>query len=127
MKTNINKIELQGCIGSVRLSAFNGKNAARLSVATNYIYKSKEGEAVIETTWHSVSAWENGRGIKSLDTLKKGDCVHVRGRVRTVKYTDSEQVERTSCEVVATSIHLVKEDEKAKADNETETKDENNS
>ena len=90
MKTNINKIELQGCIGSVRLSAFNGKNAARLSVATNYIYKSKEGEAVIETTWHSVSAWENGRGIKGLDTLKKGDCVHVRGRVRNVKYTDSE-------------------------------------
>lgn len=109
MKTNINKIELQGCIGSVRLSAFNGKNAARLSVATNYIYKSKEGEAVIETTWHSVSAWENGRGIKSLDTLKKGDCVHVRGRVRTVKYTDSEGQERTSCEVVATSVKLLRE------------------
>ena len=109
MKTNINKIELQGCIGSVRLSAFNGKNAARLSVATNYIYKSKEGEAVIETTWHSVSAWENGRGIKGLDTLKKGDCVHVRGRVRTVKYTDSEGQERTSCEVVATSVKLLRE------------------
>lgn len=109
MKTNINKIELQGCIGSVRLNSFNGKNAARLSVATNYIYKSKEGEAVIETTWHSVSAWENGRGIKGLDTLKKGDCVHVRGRVRTVKYTDSEGQERTSSEVVATSVKLLRE------------------
>ena len=125
MKTNINKIELQGCIGSVRLSAFNGKNAARLSVATNYIYKSKEGEAVIETTWHSVTAWENGRGIKSLDTLKKGDCVHVRGRVRTIKYTDSEQVERTSYEVVATSIRLVKEEKNV--ENGTEVSSENNS
>ncbi len=122
MKTNINKIELQGCIGSVNVNTISGKNVARISVATNYIYKDKEGTAVIETTWHSISAWENGRGIKNLETLKKGDCVHVRGRVRTVKYTDSENVERTSYEVAATSIHLVKNEEK-----KAETKNENNS
>ena len=109
MKTNVNKIELQGRIGSVKVNNISGKNAARLSVATNYIYKSKDGEAVIETTWHSVTAWENSRGIKNLEVLKKGDCVHVRGRVRTVKYTDSEQVERISYEVVATSVKLLRE------------------
>ena len=109
MKQNINKIELQGCIGSVRTQSYNDKNVARISVATNYIYRDKEGTPVIETTWHNVSAWENGRGIKGLDTLRKGDNVHIKGRVHMVRYTDAEGQERTSYEVVATSVKLVKE------------------
>ena len=108
MEQNINKVELQGRIGSVKVSNISGKDLARLSVATNYIYRSKDGDMVIETTWHNVTAWENGKTITGLQNLQKGDFVHVTGRLRTVRYTDSENIERVTSEIAAASLEVVK-------------------
>lgn len=45
----INRIEIKGKIGNVRITDFEDGQSANLSVATNYIYKSRDGNAVIET------------------------------------------------------------------------------
>lgn len=101
-----NRIELRGIVGSVKLQDYSGRQMARINVATSRAYKDKNGAAVIETTWHSVQAWE-GSGIKDLDKIEKGSKIYVRGRLREQKYTGIDDVERTSYDVVANSITII--------------------
>ena len=49
----LNKVELIGTVGSVYVKEFGTTKVANFSVATNYCYKSSQGEPVIETTCYS--------------------------------------------------------------------------
>ena len=104
----INRIELRGSVGFVRQQTFGGHKVVHLSVATNYVYKDRNGEPVIETTWHNVTAWE-GKGCANLDKIEKGTRVHVRGRLRGQRYTDAEGIERYAFEVIAYQMDLVED------------------
>ena len=96
----INKIELRGIVGNARVQVVGDKKVIRFSLATEYAYKDRNGEPVIDTTWHNVSAWE-GKGMPDLDTITKGSAVHVIGRMRYSKYTGSDGTEKQSFEVSA--------------------------
>ena len=102
----INRIELRGTVGFVRTQTVNSRRVARFSVATNYVYKDRAGEPVIETTWHNVSAWE-GRGTQDIGKVEKGSKVHVLGRLRGQRYTDAEGIERYSYEVAAQQLNVI--------------------
>ncbi|MCD8313920.1 MAG: single-stranded DNA-binding protein [Bacteroidales bacterium] len=103
----LNRVELKGNIGSVRLSdTTTGKRMARFSLATNYLYKNREGDASVETTWHSIVAFES-RTLHNLEKLDKGISVHVIGRIRSTKYTGQDGIERSSYEIVAQRIVLL--------------------
>ena len=65
----INKIELRGNVGNVKLQTVGNNENIRFSVATNYAYKDKEGRPVIETTWHNVTAW-NGKGMPDFEDYR---------------------------------------------------------
>lgn len=106
----LNRIELRGNVGSVRLQAVGDKQVAKLTVATNYIYKGKDGEPVIETTWHNVTAWE-GKNIANLNKVEKGDKVHILGRLRNQKFIGNDGVERTAYDVLAGKLEILDEDE----------------
>ena len=103
---HLNKIELRGIIGSVRVQNVADTKVANFSVATNSAFKSQAGAIVVETTWHNVVAWE-GRGIAPLDQLTKGAQVHVCGRLRNRRYTASDGTERTVNDIVAGTVELV--------------------
>ena len=45
----INHVELQGIVGTSRVSDLGEKNAVSFSLATNYAFKGREGCHVIET------------------------------------------------------------------------------
>lgn len=98
----LNRIELRGVVGNARTTKVGDSEITRFSVATDYFFKNKSGEAVVETTWHSVSAWDKG-----LSELKRGDKVEVVGRIRNTRYTDSEGMERTSTEVIASEVKVL--------------------
>ena len=97
----MNKIELKGFVGNVRVQSVGNSKNVRFSVATNYAYKDRSGCPVIETTWHSVSAWDKGT------ELRKGDYVHVVGRLRNQRYTDCEGREQVIVEVVAREVERI--------------------
>lgn len=105
---HLNKIEIKGTIGNVRIQDVADNKVANFSVATDYVYKSKNGEIIIETTWHNVVAWEGGQ-IQDLSQLKKGSFVHVCGRLRNRKYLASDGSERTVCDILAGSLRVVKD------------------
>ena len=83
---------------------------AHLTLATNIAYKDREGGAVIETTWHNISAWE-GRGVQDLANIVKGSKLYVQGRVRNQRYTGSDGVEHNSTDILANRLVLIDGDE----------------
>ena len=100
---HLNRIELRGLIGNIRIILVGDMKVARFSLATSASFRSKDGGIVIETTWHSVSAWE-GPQCQNLDSLAKGDFIHIIGRIRTSRITTSDGSERIIYEVVASMI-----------------------
>ncbi len=105
---HINRIELQGHVGTVRANEASGKKVINFSLATEYFYK-KEGAGVSETTWHNIVAWE-GKDIHDMDKIAKGVPVYVCGRLRLNKYTNAEGIEKQVFEVQATKLRIVKEE-----------------
>ena len=103
----LNKIEIRGNVGSVNILKVGNTRVAHFSVATNFAYKDRNGEPVIETTWHNVTAWEGTKGIPPLDTIAKGFPINVTGRLRMQKYLAGDGTERTSYDVIANSIEMV--------------------
>lgn len=81
----LNRVEIQGVVGSVYILPIGDSRMARFSVATNSTYKSR-GDIVVETTWHEVVAWEGQKGIPTLDIIAKGKPIHVVGRLKRQKY-----------------------------------------
>ena len=93
-------------MGNIRISEVGESKVARFSVATNFIYKGKDNEGVVETTWHNVVAW-SGKGMPDFTAITKGAPVYVTGRIRTSRFTGSDGTEKTVYEVVASKIEVL--------------------
>ena len=102
----INKIELRGNVGNVKIQEYGGSESIRFSLATNYAYKGKDGQPVIETTWHSCIAFESGH-VSGLDRIAKGTAVHLTGRIRCRRFVDINNAERNATEIVADSLEVL--------------------
>lgn len=105
----INRIELQGRVGTVRTNVVGEAMVAHFSMVTEYLYKTRDGGAANEVTWHNVTAWES-REMPDLRSLTKGMAVHVIGRQRTTKYTATDGTERQMNEIAAQKIRILTED-----------------
>ena len=107
---HINKVEIRGNVGTVRLNEHNGKKVANFSVVTDFLYKSREGIPLSETTWHNVVAW-SGKDIADLSLIAKGTQVHITGRIRSNKYTSADGVEKHFYEIMANKLQIFTEEE----------------
>ena len=104
----LNRIELKGNVGNVKVQTFGENEVVRLSVATNYVYKGRDGNPVIETTWHNVTAW-NGKGMPDFHKIEKGSCVYVSGRLRQQKFEGADGTEKQIFEVLANRLALIED------------------
>ena len=102
MHQNINRVELQGIVGTSKVTCIGDKKAVRFSLATNYAYKDKEGYPVIETTWHNCTSFVDKED--DLSIYDKGTPLHIEGRLRNLRYTDACGCERTTIEVVVSKV-----------------------
>lgn len=104
----INKVLLRGTVGAVRVNELNGSAVAWMSLATNYAYRDKDGNAVIETTWHELTAF----GSKNIDSdvlrsVQKGDRIEVTGRIRSNRYTGPDGETRYGTEIVCSVLKKI--------------------
>ena len=106
----LNKIEIRGIVGQVSFAEVGDKKHANFSVCTQYAYKNQSGEAVVETTWFNVSAWEGPKN--GIDNLQKGAQVFVSGRIRT-RYYEGNGCERILQEVEAQEVRVEPKSEEA--------------
>lgn len=102
----LNRIQLRGIVGSIKVSDISGTKVARITLATNYAYRSQDGCAVIETTWHNITAWEKPT-FPALESICKGDNLYIEGRIKNQRYTRADGTEVYSTEVIATSLSII--------------------
>jgi single-strand DNA-binding protein len=101
-----NKVQLIGRLGkAVEVMTFDdGTVKARFPVATNEVFKNKEGEKVERTQWHDVVTW-GGLAEVAGQHLKKGLEVAVEGRLSYRTYEDGHT--RYITEVVANEMLML--------------------
>ena len=105
---HINKIEIQGKVGTIRINNVFGQSVANMSVATEHTYKNQEGYAISEATWHNVVVWGE-HTTADLTKVEKGTNVRVVGRLRQTKYTDAKGNEKVYYEILASELSIVAE------------------
>ena len=93
MAGSLNKVLLIGRLGSdpeVK-QMVNGKNVARLSIATSNTWKDKNtGEKKEKTEWHRVVIFNEGLVNIVQQYLKKGANVYLEGQLSTRKWRDEK-------------------------------------
>lgn len=97
----LNKATVIGNLGinaDVRATR-DGVTVVNLSVASNEVFRDKNGVRQKRTEWHRVSVF--GKPADALkDFLVKGRQVYIEGRLETTKYEDSHGVERYNTRIV---------------------------
>ena len=84
----------------------NGTKVCSFSLATNENYKDKAGNKQTKTEWHNITVW-GALAENCAKYLKKGSQVYVEGKLTTRKWTDKNNVERYTTEVVAQTVQFL--------------------
>ena len=104
MSGSLNKVLLIGRLGADPeiKQMVNGKNVARLSLATSQSWKDKNtGEKKEKTEWHRVVIFNEGLVNVVQQYLKKGSQVYIEGQLSTRKWKDEKSgQDKYSTEVV---------------------------
>ena len=91
MAGSLNKVLLIGRLGADPeiKQMVNGKNVARLSLATSQSWKDKNtGEKKEKTEWHRIVVFNEGLVNVVQQYLKKGAQVYIEGQLSTRKWKD---------------------------------------
>ena len=104
MAGSLNKVLLIGRLGADPeiKQMVNGKNVARLSLATSQSWKDKNsGEKKEKTEWHRIVVFNEGLVNVVQQYLKKGSQVYIEGQLSTRKWKDEKSgQDKYSTEVV---------------------------
>ena len=104
MSGSLNKVLLIGRLGADPeiKQMVNGKNVARLSLATSQSWKDKNtGEKKQKTEWHRIVIFNEGLVNVVQQYLKKGSQVYIEGQLSTRKWRDEKSgIDKYSTEVV---------------------------
>ncbi|MCD6066241.1 MAG: single-strand binding protein [Bacteroidetes bacterium] len=103
-----NKVTLIGNLGNTPeiKSLENNTKVARISLATNEVYKNQKGEKVLETTWHHVVLWGSLAEVAE-KMLKKGSEIAIDGKLVNRNYIDKDGMKRYITEVRASQLVLL--------------------
>lgn len=102
------RVQLIGRLGAdpeVRFLA-SGDPVANIRIATDESYKNKEGEKVTRTEWHKIVMFSRLAEVAS-DYLRKGRLVMIEGKLRTRKWTDQNNVDRWTTEIIASGMRML--------------------
>ena len=106
----INRIELKGRVGTVRANTVNNSRVVNFSLVTEFLYKTRDGNAASESTWFNVAAWE-GKDILDMDKIEKGAVVHLTGRIRSSRFVGSDGTDKYMFEVQASKLRVIGKEE----------------
>lgn len=102
-----NKVSLIGNLGSdPEVRMVGERKFAKVSLATNDVYKNTKGEKVTETHWHNLVMWGKVAEI-SEKLLEKGKEVAVEGKLVTRNYVDKDGIKRYVTEIQVSELLLL--------------------
>jgi single-strand DNA-binding protein len=110
MAGSVNKCILIGNLGAdpeIRRTQ-DGKPIANLRIATSETWRDKAtGERKEKTEWHRVVVFSEGICKIVEQYVKKGAKLYIEGSLQTRKWTDKDNIERYSTEVVLNGFNAV--------------------
>ena len=109
MARGINKVILVGNFGNEPelKSTTSGMPVLNISLATSDLWKDKNtGEQQERTEWHRIVFFNKLAEIVGQYT-KKGSKVYVEGRLQTRKWTDSNNQDRYTTEIIASEMQML--------------------
>jgi single-strand DNA-binding protein len=106
---SVNKVIIVGNLGRDPETRYmpNGEAVTNIAVATTESWKDKaSGEKKETTEWHRITFYRKLAEIAG-QYLKKGSQVYVEGRLQTRKWTDKENIERYTTEIIADNMQML--------------------
>ena len=98
----LNKITLRGIVGRINITSIETTRMANFSLVTDYFYTTKDGSAVMETTWHNVNVIDKLDGFNFAD-IERSTVVEVTGRMRARRVTQPSGESHVVHDVIATT------------------------
>ena len=104
-KNSYNKVILVGHLGGDPEGRYtkNGRSTVSFSMATNEIWKIKDGTTKEHTEWHNIVAWDKLADFCN-DHLYKGQLVSIEGSWRSRKWESKSGEQRKAIEVICSNI-----------------------
>ncbi|MCK4577311.1 MAG: single-stranded DNA-binding protein [Candidatus Marinimicrobia bacterium] len=102
---SVNKVIVVGHVGGDPEPRYtpSGTAVVNISIATNEVRRSADGDDQERVEWHRVVLW--GKQAEFVGNyVKKGQLVYVEGRLQTRTWEDRNKVERRTTEIVADVI-----------------------
>lgn len=106
---SVNKVILVGHMGQEPETRYlpDGTPTVRLSLATTDTWKNRaSGEKQERTEWHRIVMFGKLAEIAA-EYTHKGSQLYIEGRLRTQKWTDKQNIERYTTEIVAEKLQLL--------------------
>ena len=106
---SVNKVIIVGNLGRDPETRYmpNGEAVTNIAVATTESWKDKNsGEKKELTEWHRITFYRRLAEVAG-QYLKKGSQVYIEGRLQTRKWTDKENVERYTTEIIADTMQML--------------------
>jgi len=107
-KGTVNKVILVGRLGAdpeVRYAP-SGAPVANFRVATNRVWKDRDGNVQESTEWHRIVAWNRMAEVIK-EYVKKGHRIYVEGRIQYREWEDQNGQRRFTTEIIATDIQML--------------------
>jgi single-strand DNA-binding protein len=108
MSGSVNKVILIGRLGKdpeVKYTP-SGTPVAKFSLATDEVFKDRNGEQQRRTEWHNIVAWSKLAEICG-EYLTKGKQVYIEGSIRSRQWEDQSGAKRTGYDIVARSMTML--------------------
>ena len=109
MSRGVNKVILVGNLGKEPEVRFTpeGNAIANVVVATSESWRDKtSGDVQDRTEWHRIVFFSRLAEIVG-EYLHKGSKIYIEGSLRTRKWTDRDNNERYTTEIVASEMHML--------------------
>jgi single-strand DNA-binding protein len=106
---SVNKVIIVGNLGRDPETRYmpNGEAVTNIAVATTESWKDKNsGEKKELTEWHRITFYRRLAEVAG-QYLKKGSQVYIEGRLQTRKWTDKENIERYTTEIIADTMQML--------------------
>lgn len=90
-----------------RKQTTSGIDVARISIATNEVWKDKDGNKQEKATFHDVTLWRHSAKFAS-DYAHKGDLVLVEGKIEKRSWDKDDGSKGYAVEIVADTFEILK-------------------
>ena len=107
----LNRIELRGIVGTSSVNRVGDAEVCRFSIVTEYSYKDRDNNPVVDTTWFNINALQNNNiDGETIDKIQKGAWVEVMGRYRARRFVRADGSKGNTFDIVANQLNILEPD-----------------